>query len=66
MSAAPLTRVMLLTREGKLPEALEVIRNSASLPFPWAYALVHARLRPPQPDAERWLDDGLRYHCPGT
>ncbi len=65
VSAVAMTRVRLLTREDKPLEALEVIRGTAGVSNPRAYAWVHARLpRPLDPNVERHLDDALRYHCP--
>lgn len=63
MQAAPLTRVLLLAREGRLDEALEVIHATAGMSYPIAYAQIHVRMREPSPQLERELDRGLRMFC---
>jgi tetratricopeptide (TPR) repeat protein len=65
MNAAPMTRVLLLTREGRLAEALTVTHATAAITYPLAYAHIHARMREPDPTLERELDEGLRTFCPG-
>lgn len=64
INAAPMTRVLLLTREGRLAEALTVIHATAAITYPLAYAHVHVRMREPDPALARELDDGLRMFCP--
>lgn len=64
VNAAPMTRVLLLTREGRLAEALAVIHDTAAITYPLAYAHVHARMSEPDAALERELDDGLRTFCP--
>ncbi|MCX4247850.1 hypothetical protein [Paraliomyxa miuraensis] len=64
MGAGAMTRVLLLTREGRLAEALTVIHDTAGMPYPLAYAHVHAALHEPDPEVERELDRGLRSFCP--
>ena len=64
INAAPMTRVLLLTREGRLAEALTVVHATAAITYPLAYAHVHARMQEPDAALERELDDGLRMFCP--
>lgn len=64
MNAAPMVRTLLLTRDGRLAEALAVIHDTAAITYPLAYAHVHARMRQPDATVERELDDGLRIFCP--
>lgn len=64
INAAPMTRVLLLTREGRLAEALAVVHATAAITYPLAYAHVHARMHGPDAALERELDDGLRMFCP--
>lgn len=64
INAAPMTRVLLLTREGRLAEALAVVHATAAITYPLAYAHVHARMRRPDAALERELEDGLRMFCP--
>jgi len=63
MNAAPMVRTLMLTREGRLAEALAVISATAAITYPLAYAHVHARMRQPDPAVEAELDHGLRYFC---
>lgn len=64
VNAAPMTRVLMLVREGKLAKALEVIHATAAITYPLAYSHVLVALREPDPALERELDDGLRLFCP--
>ncbi len=66
VQAAPMTRVLLLSREGRLDEALALIHATAGMPYALAYAVVHARMREPSPALAQALDDGLRTLCPAS